>query len=133
MDVVFRESGSSKILTSRKLLHKSSALISSLASGTCTNMSTTGSDFDNSSQSDDSEYNFISGYILPKDDAECGDQAAEGSSDDDNSVCDGIAYAGEPLADEKWLKQYQKEENERREVELQFLKRIDGSLEVSKW
>jgi hypothetical protein len=95
-------------------------------------MSTTGSDSDNSSQSDDSEYNFISGYILPKDnDAECEDLAAESSSDDDNSVCDGIAYAGEPLGDEEWLKQYQKEENERRKVELQFLKQIDGSLEVS--
>ena len=101
-------------------------------------MSATESDSDNSYQSDDSEYNIIPGYAMIND-VECENQAAnsdaghETSSDDDkDSVC-GIAYADEPLADEEWLNKYHKEENERLEAEEKFLRRFDGSLEISEW
>ena len=48
---------------------------------------------------DDSDINFIPGYIIEK------DGCIETSSDDENSDV-ALAYADEPLADEAWLADY---------------------------
>jgi hypothetical protein len=101
-------------------------------------MSTIESDSDISYQPDDSEFNFIPGYAILED-AECEnsdhgavDEAVSETSND-NRRFSGLAYADEPLADEEWLQNYQEAENKRLEEELNFLKRFDGSLEISEW
>ena len=43
------------------------------------------------------------------------------------------ATGDESVADEEWLNKYHKEENERLEAEQKFLRRFDGSLEISEW
>ena len=102
-------------------------------------MSTIESDSDISYQSDDSEFNFILGYAILED-AECensdhgaaDDEAVSETSNDDRRFS-GLAYADESLADEEWLQNYQEVENKRLEEQLNFLKRFDGSLEISEW
>jgi hypothetical protein len=45
----------------------------------------------------------------------------------------GLAYADEPLADEEWLANYNKQEKERLEIEKKLCKRLDGSVQLSEW
>jgi hypothetical protein len=50
--------------------------------------------------------------------------------EDDNA---GLAYADEPLADDEWLQNYNRQETERLEQEEKLRSRLDGSVEVSEW
>ena len=45
----------------------------------------------------------------------------------------GLAYADEPLADDEWLQNYNRQETERLEQEEKLRSRLDGSVEVSEW
>ncbi|CAB4032891.1 Hypothetical predicted protein, partial [Paramuricea clavata] len=59
-----------------------------------------------------------------------------GSSDDGSSVEEdnaGLAYADEPLADDEWLQNYNRQERERLELQEKLGRRLDGSVEVSEW
>lgn len=80
-------------------------------------------DSEESYQTDDSDVNFIPGYIM-----ECPD--LENSDEEDNA---GLAYADEPLADDEWLQNYNRQERERIEPQEKLGRRLDGSVEVSKW
>ncbi|CAB4003761.1 Hypothetical predicted protein [Paramuricea clavata] len=85
-------------------------------------------DSEESYQTDDSDINFIPGYIM-----ECPDL---GSSDDGSSLEDdnaGLAYADEPLADDEWLQNYNRQERERLELQEKLERRLDGSVEMSEW
>ena len=95
-------------------------------------MSTTESD--SSYQPDDSELNFIPGYVVLEDANLLlnNSKAKRGSEDDDENVL-GLAYSEEPLADEEWIRNYQEAENVRFEFEENLRKRFDGSLEISEW
>ena len=53
------------------------------------------------------------------------------SSDQDESNMG--AYVGEPLANEEWLENYNRQKRERLELEENLRKRLDGSVAVSKW
>ena len=77
-------------------------------------------------QTDDSDMNFISGSIM-----ECPKRENSSSSDQEESNMG--AYADEPMADEEWLKNYNRQERERLELEKKLRKRLDGSVEVSEW
>jgi hypothetical protein len=77
--------------------------------------------------SDDSDINFIPGYVI--EDA----QAEKDSDSGEDEGCSGFAYAEEPLADEAWLETYHREEQQRLEAEEQFTKRLNGSVEISEW
>ena len=90
-------------------------------------MSDHGTDSEESYQSDNSNINFISGYIL-----ECSkrENSSNDSSDEDEN---NLAYADEPLASEEWLENYNRQENERLELEEKLRKRLDGTTEVSEW
>jgi hypothetical protein len=67
-------------------------------------MSDSETDSEVSCPSDDSNYNFIPQYMIEDADIDNAIQEsdAEGSS--------GLAYADEPLADEAWLENYNREE-----------------------
>ena len=79
-----------------------------------------------SDQTDDSDINFIPGYIM-----ECPERENSSSSDQEESNMG--AYADEPMADEEWLENYNRQERERLELEEKLKKRLDGSVEVSEW
>ena len=79
-----------------------------------------------SDQTDDSDINFIPGYIM-----ECPERGNSSSSDQEESNMG--AYADEPMADEEWLENYNRQERERLELEEKLRKRLDGSVEVSEW
>ena len=75
-------------------------------------------------QTDDSDINFIPGYIM-----ECPERENSCSSDQEINMG---AYADEPLADKEWLENYNRQEREHLELEQKLRKRLDGSVEVSK-
>ncbi|CAB3984262.1 Hypothetical predicted protein [Paramuricea clavata] len=77
--------------------------------------------------SDDSDINFIPGYVM--EDA----QAEKDCDSGEDEGCSGFAYAEEPLADEAWLETYHREEQQRLEAEEQFTKRLNCSVEISEW
>lgn len=95
-------------------------------------MSTTESDSDSSYQSDDSDVNFIPGYVVIEDAEHEFSKLDVKDDSTDESVAD-MAYSEEPLADEEWLENYQKAESERLELEQKLCERFDGSVEISEW
>ncbi|CAB3983050.1 neurofibromin isoform X4 [Paramuricea clavata] len=75
-------------------------------------------DSEESYQTDDSDINFIPG-------------SDDGSSVEEDNA--GLAYADEPLADDEWLQNYNRQERERLELQEKLGRRLDGSVEVSEW
>jgi hypothetical protein len=94
-------------------------------------MSTTESD--SSYQSDDSDVNFIPGYVVLEDPDLLNSSKQDSRHEDDDENVLGLAYSEEPLADEEWIRNYQEAENERIQYEENLRKRFDGSLEISEW
>ena len=94
-------------------------------------MSTTESD--SSYQSDDSDVNFIPGYVVLEDPDLLNSSKQDSRLEDDDENVLGLAYSEEPLADEEWIRNYQEAENERIQYEENLRKRFDGSLEISEW
>ena len=84
--------------------------------------------FSSSSDSEDSEVNFIADYVLEV-------EGSPNSSDQDGEDLDKEleAYADEPLADDDWLAIYEEERKSDEELEKQLQERINGTEEVSKW
>ena len=88
------------------------------------------SDSETSYQSEDSDVNFIPGYVVIEDAGINNDgNIAEEESDD----TDVSAYADEPLAGEAWLENYNREEQERLELEEKLTRRLNGSVDISEW
>ena len=83
--------------------------------------------FTSSSDSEDSEVNFIADYMLEM-------EGSPNSSDQDGEDLDKEleAYADEPLADDDWLAIYEEERKADEEIEKQLQERINGTEEVSK-
>ena len=83
--------------------------------------------FTSSSDSEDSEVNFIADYVLEV-------EGSPNSSDQDGEDLDKEleAYADEPLADDDWLAIYEEERKADEEIEKQLQERINGTEEVSK-
>ena len=42
-------------------------------------------------------------------------------------------YANEPLADEEWLQNYQKEQTQKLELEDELKRRVENRVQVSNW
>lgn len=84
--------------------------------------------FTSSSDSEDSEVNFIADYVLEV-------EGSPNSSDQDGEDLDKEleAYADEPLADDDWLAIYEEERKADEELEKQLQERLNGTEEVSKW
>ena len=84
--------------------------------------------FTSSSDSEDSEVNFITDYVLEV-------EGSSNSSDQDGEDLDNEleAYADEPLADDEWLAIYEDERKADEELEKRLQNRLDGTEEVSKW
>ena len=77
---------------------------------------------------DDSDINFILGYIIEN------SEGVENSNSDRSSSDEiGLTYADEPLADEEWLANYNQQEKERLDTEEMLGKRLNGSVEVREW
>jgi len=84
--------------------------------------------FTSSSDSEDSEVNFITDYVLEV-------EGSPNSSDHDGEDLDKEleAYADEPLADDDWLAIYEEERKADEELEKQLQDRLNGTEEVGKW
>ena len=80
-------------------------------------------------QSDDSDTNFIPGYIIEN--SESVENFSDSSSEDESAA--GMAYREEPLADQEWLENYKRQENERLELKEKLERRLDGSVQISEW
>ena len=95
-------------------------------------MSRSETDSEVSCQSDDSNFNFLPQYMI--EDAELQvDNRHELHANSDDEDSSGLAYADEPLADEAWLENYNREEQERLEEEEKFNDRLHSLVELSKW
>ena len=96
-------------------------------------MSSSESTSDNTSdsyQSDDSDINFIPGYVIIED-AGVNNDGNIHHDDSEDSIAG--AYAEEPLADEAWLENYNREEQERLEIEEKLSRRLNSATEISEW
>ena len=84
---------------------------------------------EDSYQSEDSDINFIPGYIIGN------SEFVENSEREFQwrRIDRGIAYREEPLADEEWLANYNQQENERLELKEKLGGRLDGSVQLSEW
>jgi len=95
-------------------------------------MSSSETDSEVIGQSDDSNFNFIPQYMIEdaKLQVENHDELHAISDEEDSS---GLAYADEPLADEAWLENYNREEQERLEEEETFNNRLNKLVELGEW
>ena len=96
-------------------------------------MSGSSSDSESShSSQNDSEYNYIPGYIIED---ESNDTSHEIGNLDalDREIfgdCDAYLYADEPLADEEWYARYLKKSAEQKEQNEMLKRRLDGLQDV---
>ena len=84
------------------------------------------SELDNSDisyQSDDSDVNFIPEYVI-----EDADRPYSIAPELEEDGCSGIACADEP-----WLEEYRKEEQERLAAEEKLGNRLNGSTDIKEW
>lgn len=81
-----------------------------------------------SSDSEDSEVNFIADYAL---EVEGSPNSSDQDGDELNKELE--AYADEPLADDDWLAIYEEGRKTEEELEKQLQDRLNGTEEVSKW
>lgn len=94
-------------------------------------MSSKSSDTDESTQSDDSEYNYSPGYI-PK--AHHVEAENSGSDVEDEVLVDGVEpYVNKPLADEEWTRQYELRQAEKQRRLESLNHRLAGIEAVDKW
>ena len=93
------------------------------------NHETDSEESEDSYQSDDSDINFIPGYIIEN--AEFVENPSDNSSEGELNV--DMAYAEEPLANEQWLANYNRQEKERIEIQEKLAKRLDGSVQLNEW
>ena len=82
--------------------------------------------------SEDSDISFIPDYDIEIEEDD-GDSRSMATSSQDSleslDNCD-MAYADEPLADEEWIAQYEKEVKENEDLERKLEKRLNGTEEV---
>ena len=94
-------------------------------------MSSDQSNSDCYTDSEDSDISFIADYeIEEEDDGESRSMVSQ--SEESLDSCD-MAYADEPLADEEWIEQYEKEVKENEELERMLEKRLNGTERVDSW
>jgi hypothetical protein len=99
-------------------------------------MSGNSSDSESShSSQNDSEYNFIPGYII-EDESNDADHEIGNLEALDREILgdyDACLYADEPLADEEWYAQYLKKSVEHKEQNEMLKRRLDGLEDVKSW
>ena len=64
---------------------------------------------------------------------EDGDLQAVSSESNENLVACDLSYTYEPMADEDWLKQYEKEQKENEKLQRMLEKRLGGKVRVDSW
>ena len=96
-------------------------------------MSSNHSNSDCYTDSEDSDISFIPDYDIEIEEDD-GDSRSMATSSQESleSLCD-MAYADEPLADEEWIAQYEKEVKENEDLERKLEKRRNGTEEVDSW
>ena len=77
--------------------------------------------------SEDSQASSESNFDIELEDEECESRVSHCESSED------MAYADEPLADEEWLKNYEKKEEENKRLEQEHQARLDGTVQVESW
>ena len=89
-------------------------------------MSTSSFDESISSDKHDSDIDFIRGYEIE------GQQAADlpPMTDTDEEA---VPYADDPVADEEWTKQYEKEIEEEKQLQQQHQDRLEKRVAISEW
>lgn len=82
-----------------------------------------------SSCSDDSEFNFLPGYVV-----EFEEEDERPTRDEATSQKEGIKpYADEPIAGEEWPAEYNQFEAKQKEFELKLQTRYDGKEQLHLW
>lgn len=98
-------------------------------------MSSNHSNSDCYTDSEDSDISFIPEYDIEIEEDD-GDSRSMATSSQESleslDSCD-MAYADEPLADEEWIAQYEKEVKENEDLERKLEKRLNGTEEVDSW
>lgn len=82
--------------------------------------------------SEHSEVSSVEEYDMEVEEEDGDLQAALSQIDENLDACD-MAYAFEPIADEDWLKQYEKEQKENEKLEQMLRKRLGGEEQVDSW
>ena len=90
-------------------------------------------DSDNSVESEESEDSDV--CSLPEYDMEeeDGDLKVTPSKSEESLDSYDLADADEPIADEEWLKEYEKEQKENEKLERMLEKRLNGTTRVDSW
>ena len=95
-------------------------------------MSSDNSDSEYFIDSKHSEVSSVEEYDIGVEEEDGDLQAASSQIDKNLDACD-MAYAFEPMADEDWLKQYEKEQKENEKLKQMLRKRLGGEEQVDSW
>ena len=93
-------------------------------------MSDISSSLDSSFSSDDSEYNFIPGFLAIEAEIESKPEENEGTLESKDQVG---PYLNEPLADEEWTRDYNKRQEEKKERDKMLHRRLESVEATEKW
>ena len=87
-------------------------------------------DSDYSVESKDSDVCSLPEYDIEEEDGDL--EVMPSKSEERLDSCD-LADADEPIADEEWLKEYEKEQKENEKLERMLEKRLNGTTRVDSW
>ena len=68
-------------------------------------------------------------YIIEN--SESVENVRDSSSEDESAAV--MAYREEPLADQEWLENCNRQKNERLELKEKLERRLDGTVQISEW
>ena len=90
-----------------------------------------GSSSDSEGSQNDSEWNYIPGYVSVEDERE-GEELLPEDGDSDVDF-DEYNYTDEPLADEEWIQQYNKDIKAKEDKQKELGRRLDGTELFGSW
>ena len=95
-------------------------------------MSSDNTDSECSIDSEHSDVCSVEEYDMEVEEEDGAFEARSSESNENLDACD-LAYAYEPMADEDWLKQYEKEQKENEQLQRMLEKRLGGEVRVDSW
>ncbi|XP_068697668.1 uncharacterized protein [Montipora foliosa] len=96
-------------------------------------MSSSNTDSENSFEYEDSDGCYVSEYDIAFEDGDLNDTRVTPSKSEESVDSLDQIYADEPMADEDWMKAYEKEQEENAKLERMLEERLNGTTRVDVW
>ena len=96
-------------------------------------MSSSNTDSENSFEYEDSDGCSVSEYDIAFEDGDLNDTRVTPSKSEESVDSLDQIYADEPMADEDWIKAYEKKQEENAKLERMLEERLNGTTRVDLW